>query len=468
MTPGEFVINVVLNGKSAERDARKLKKEFTSLGKQFNSGFLKPILKFAGVAAFSKMVIDAGKLSRQMGIVSARTGIAVENLSSMRNALKAVGGDAQVIDRVVGGLSKGLARLSRGDGETAAKLAAMNISSWGANGKTRKADDLLIDIADWTQNQLSMGRSEEEVASYLEDAFGIDYKLFKQLSKGGAEYKRILESTPKLTSEQSQNLERMNLAFSRLSATMGNFVDQMTATLAPVFEWIADLLSSIGGTLNEWPLASTIGASLIGLALGIKTLGAVIAGSKAIMMLLGLGGATSVAGTAGAAATGAVATKAGVGLLGTLGLSGAALAGGGVAGYYLGNWAGPKIADAINGVNMDSPQYWDEMAQNFQKQGKYWEAKQARMTANKIRNEFDERINPPEELPIVWADEVNGSEVMKASNSAGDTFVDVAVENNWIENPDGTYTIMTDVDVESSDGTSFTNSISKALDGGYA
>lgn len=478
-------IEILLDGKAADKDIKKLKKQFADLSKSFNRGFLAPLLKVAGIAAFSKMAIDAGKLGRQMGILSERTGVSVKNLSAMRNAFKSIGGDAEVIDKVVGGLSKGLARLSRGDGQTAAKLAAMNISAWGPGGKTRKPDELLFDIADWTQRQLASGRTEEEVATYLEDAFGIDYKLFKQLSKGGAEYRRIMESTPKLTNEQNQNLERMNLAFARLSATFGVVIDQVTATLAPVFEWIADALADFGTLLSEFPGATTAVAALVGIIIALKAacmgwsfvkgIGALIAYFKGGSLFAGATAGTAVAANVAQGAGTAVAAKGGLGLLGMLGLGGLALGGGAFVGYEISktDWF-KDLAEGIgnlfssNSDNPNSPQHWENVAQQLQEKGNYEAARLARMKANQIRNDFDKIFNPQEDIPVVWADQVDGTEVMKASDSAGDTFVDVAVENNWIENPDGTYTIMTDVDVNSSDGNSFTTSISKALDGGYA
>lgn len=438
-TVQEVTLDIVFNGKSAQRgltNIRDLVKQISNIGK---SRLVKTFAKIAGVAAFSKMTIDAMHLGRQMGILSDRTGVAAENLSAMRNAFKAVGGEAGSLDRVVGGLSKGLARLSVGDGETAAKLAAMNISAWDASGRIRKPDELLFDISDWAKRQLDTGRSREEVASYLEDAFGIDYKLFQQLAKGSSEYRKELESIPKTTKEESAALESLSLSFSKLSAIISNTATRALAALAPAIEWVANMATKVAEFAGEWPKATATIIALIGL-------GGTLFSLLPIVKLLG--GALVAAGGAMSSILPILA---------------------GIASFFAGRWVGKKVgdflgeavADAVNGVDLEDKNYWGGIIDKLQKEGKITE-EQANIERERHGLSKKESLFQSDYVPV------DGTEVMKASNSGKDTFVDVSVDNNWIENPDGTYTIMTDIDVDSSDGSSFTTNISKALNGGHA
>lgn len=452
-TVQEVTIDVIFNGKTAKKELTNIKnllKQISHIGK---SRLVKTFAKIAGVAAFSKMTIDAMHLGRQMGILSDRTGVAAENLSAMRNAFKAVGGEAGSLDRVVGGLSKGLARLAVGDGETAAKLAAMNISAWDGSGRTRKPDDLLFDIADWTKRQLDAGRTKEEVASYLEDSFGIDYKLFQQLAKGSAEYRKELEAIPKTTKEESEALERLSLAFSKLSAIISNTATKALAALAPAIEWVAKMATKVAEFAGEWPRATATIIALIGL-------GGVLFSFIPIVKLLG-----GLLVAAGGAMASFLPLLAGL----------AALVAGGAVGWKIGDWAGEKIADAINGVDLNDKNYWGSLIDKLQAEGKLTEeqANKERERHGLVKKESffpKEEVRGDEEdnIKVVWGEPLDGTEVMKASSAGKDTFVDVSVDNNWIENPDGTYTIMTDIDVDSSDGSSFTTNISKALNGGHA
>ena len=248
---GTLEIEVILDGKKARIGLDKLKKRmglFEKSAKSTNKIFGK-LAKFATVGFLAKMAIDAAKFGRSMSLIADRTGIATEKLIGMRTAFSAVGGKAGEVDRLLGSISKGLAGLSYGKGEFASKLAAMGISAWGANGKTKSADVVMGDIADWTKNQLSMGRSKEEVASYLEDAFGISYQMFQRLKlgrQGMAQSDAALnKKTGTVSERQVHNLDSLQKSISLLTTTFTSLKNQIAGDIAPIIQFVSDLLQYV-------------------------------------------------------------------------------------------------------------------------------------------------------------------------------------------------------------------------------
>ena len=245
---GTLEIDVVLNGKKARVGLNELKKRMGLLEKSAKSAnkVFGKLAKFAAVGVWAKMTIDATKFGRSMSLLADRTGIATEKLAGMRSAFAAMGGKAGAVDKLIGSISKGLAGLSMGKGEYASKLAAMGISAWGANGKTRSPDLVMGDIADWTRNQLAMGRSNAEVAAFLEDAFGIDYETFKMLSLGrGGMAKAKTEMNAKTGTVETRQIENLNALYKSvalLKETFNVLNQRIAGDLAPAIQVISDLI----------------------------------------------------------------------------------------------------------------------------------------------------------------------------------------------------------------------------------
>ena len=241
-----ITIEALFNGKDVQKGLKKLDKSLFKLQKGFGKQFSK-LLKFAGVAGFTKMAIDAAQFGRSMGLLADKTGIAVDKLTSMRTAFSALGSDAKSVDNLLSNITSGLARLSMGEGEYAAKLAAMGISAWDNQGNVKQADAVMGDLADWTKSQLAMGRSMAEVSTYLKDNFGIEQDMVKQLALGRAGMKAEVAKQNKRTGTVSgleiANLESLNRSFATLKTTVGVLIDKVMAGLAPVIEFFTDLLT---------------------------------------------------------------------------------------------------------------------------------------------------------------------------------------------------------------------------------
>ena len=463
----EITIDVILNGKKATMDLKRFSKEMKKLegiGKKAN-GIFKNFLRFAGVGAFAKMALDASRLGRSISLLADRTGVATGKLVGMRTAFSAMGGDAKAMDRTLGSISRGLAGLSMGDGETAAKLAAMNISAWDNNGQIKKADVVWGDIADWTKRQLEAGRTNEEVASFLERTFGTTYEEFKALALGREGFAKkqaeLNKETGVIDKRQTSNLEEMFLSLNKLKTTIEVFVQQITGDLAPAFKFVSDLLVTIfrKGQENWKYLSDAIKGAIEdilgpdGVSEAFKFLSDAVKKSGQIFKWL---------------------VDYIIEPIFSYFLSLAKLFGEIVA------WLQDKFGWLFSSPREKERKRDAELATEAQKRGGtaeeqlewlskqgslYWKEQYENFKSQKYGTFQDKWGHEEKEDLFPVAD---GTEVMKASSAGKDTFVDVSVDNNWIENPDGTYTIMTDIDVNSSDGGSFTTSVNKALNGGHA
>lgn len=239
-------IDVLLNGKKAQLGLSQLNKKLKGLNKPVKSlnGIFNKMFKIAGISGFAKMAFDAQKLGRQLGLIADKTGIAASRLAQMRSAFSATGGDAKAIESVLTNITSGLARLSMGNGEMASRLSAMGINAW-ENGNVKSADVILGDIADWTQTQLKMGRTMQEVSQFLEDNFGIQQDLANQLALGrsgfNAYQSAMASKVGSLNSGEIANLQSLNASFSRLKETVVVLTEKITAGLAPILEFFIDL-----------------------------------------------------------------------------------------------------------------------------------------------------------------------------------------------------------------------------------
>ena len=259
MGPIETVaIEVLLNSKKAQMGLKQFNKQLKTLNKPVKSltGMFGKLFRFAGIAGFAKMAFDAQKLGRELGLISDKTGIAASKLSKMQSAFAATGGDAKSLSNVLTNITSGLAKLSMGSGEMAAKLSAMGISAWDEGGNVKTADIVLGDIAEWTKSQLAMGRSMQEVSTYLKENFGIEQDLANQLALGRSGFNKYQEAMAKkvgsLNEDEISNLQSLNASLSRFKETVTVLVDKITAGLAPALEFVIDIFQFIAKELQEF------------------------------------------------------------------------------------------------------------------------------------------------------------------------------------------------------------------------
>lgn len=293
VTAGSIVFDVRFMGKQAESFMARLHKNMQGLQKtaRKNNAIFGNFGKILTVGGFTKIVSDSARFAHSMTVVAQQTGIAVRQLQTMRSAISIIGGDAKVIDKVTTNITEGLARTFTGNTSMLQKLQSMGISGY-ANGKARTPDDILYDIADYAQKQLSIGRSEMEVATFLKDSFGIDWEMFQSMKKGGKAYREILEATKQKVGEapDTKNRDELFKSFNTLLETISINTASLVETIAPALTSIVNWIQNFS---REHPIATNALMYGGGGLLGWNFLGKLFGGGSK-----GIGTATATATTA--------------------------------------------------------------------------------------------------------------------------------------------------------------------------
>ncbi len=254
LTLQEFKIGVDFNGKSFFTGIKKFNAKLKGLNKPIkalNNSF-NGLFKVAGIAGLTAMTLNAAKLGREMGLISRKTGIAVENISSMQNAFAASGGDAKEISRTLDRITTGLAKVAMGDASFTSSLASMGISAW-EDGRLKNAEKVRMDMADWIKQQLDAGRSLAEVATFMNETFGMSQAEVEHLSVGSnkllAIQKKYNKEIGTLSKEESRALDDINKSVSKLRAAVGITFDKLISESAGTIEtslgFIQDIIKFI-------------------------------------------------------------------------------------------------------------------------------------------------------------------------------------------------------------------------------
>lgn len=278
-TIGKIVIKPVFDGKGVFAGIKKFDKQLKGLNKpikQLNSSF-NELFQVAGIAGLTAMTLNAAKLGREMGLISRKTGIAVDRISSMQNAFAASGGDAKEVSRTLDRITTGLARISLGDASFTSALASMNISAWDSYGQLKNAEQVRLEWADWIKKQLDAGRSLASVATFMESTFGVSQAEVEELSVGSEELLKNQEKYNKkigvLGKEEAKALNEINKSVAVLRTTVGVTYNKLIAESAPLLQTVLDGVQEVAKFFQDnKDLFGPLLTGLAGLSVALKAL----------------------------------------------------------------------------------------------------------------------------------------------------------------------------------------------------
>lgn len=184
----------------------------------------------AAVAAVASVGAIAAKVSAagdEFAKMAERTGIAAEELSTLKFAAERSGTDIGTLEIGLKRLARTATEASEGSGAASDAFETLGVSSVDADGKIRPTEELLLDMAD----ALTAVESDTQRAALAQDVFG----------RSGAELIPLLNEGSdgiKLLQERARDL---GLEFSTTAANQSaDFQDAML-----------DLKSSFGGIVQE-------------------------------------------------------------------------------------------------------------------------------------------------------------------------------------------------------------------------
>ena len=199
-----------------------------------------------GLGATLALKQFAGQID-ELAKSSARLGLTVNELQSLEFAAGQTGVSSQE-------LAKGLERFSRSIGETANGIGIakrsfedLGISVTDTEGQIKPTRELLGEVSD----RLKDVKDPAERVRIAFDLFGRSGTKLINTLKGGNEELSALQGrfndlTIQLTGEQAAAVEAANDGFDRLGKTFSSFGQQITATVLPSIQRVAEAFTVLG------------------------------------------------------------------------------------------------------------------------------------------------------------------------------------------------------------------------------
>lgn len=236
------------------------------------------------VKKLSELVMHTVEAAADMGHMSERTGIAVEELSALSAAAQLSGVNAESFEKGMRKLSKTLSDAAAGSEQARATLKALGMSATDAQGKTWSLTDALLKIAD----KMAAAKNGADKAAVAMQAFGkTGDTLIPFLNQGSEGIEKLIEQLKALgiplskeDAEAAEQFERqMKLLDMAGQALVRNIVMGMIPALMNV---VTAINESSGATNGFRVVGEAIGVVIKSLATVFVALGLSIAwaGSK--------------------------------------------------------------------------------------------------------------------------------------------------------------------------------------------
>lgn len=273
----------------AQDSAKKVESAFSGIGSSLKTA-LAGAVSIGALGVMVKSVADAGD---QLGKLSTRTGVAVEELSKLQYA-------ASLSDVSNEDLANSLGRLNRVLGEAAdgSKEATAALARFGIAPGTLNASEAFTVIAERVKNT----GDQTKIASAMNDIFGRSWQTLVPMIKGGAEgLKQAGDELERMGGVMSGDLAKASEAFNdnitRLNTQLDALKLQMVGPLIPLLQELTgefaassekatDLAKSGSALKTAFEAVSVFGANV---SYVLKQTGNEIGGLAAQLASLGRG-----------------------------------------------------------------------------------------------------------------------------------------------------------------------------------
>jgi hypothetical protein len=239
---------------------------------QARLGGLTSKLKILGPAAIAAggafaigMVKSIANTADELSKLSARTGVAVEDLSRLQYAADMSGVSSETLTASIDRLSRGMSEAATGTGATAEAFRAMGVSVKNQDGTLRSQREVIEDIADRFAGY-SDGAEKSALAMQIFGRAG--GQLIPLLNSGADGLRELADESDMLgntiSTKTAKAAEQFNDNISRLTIGMGGLGRVIAG---PVIEAMADFTTSM---FDAWKQGNTLFGML---EAGFKRLG---------------------------------------------------------------------------------------------------------------------------------------------------------------------------------------------------
>ncbi|ARQ94735.1 lysozyme-like protein [Acinetobacter phage WCHABP1] len=254
-----IIVKLGLDGSQYNREAEKAKSNNDKLNKSVSEtdkivgNVTKTLARWFSVAAAAtgilKMVDQVQKLNDELYHLERNLGMSASTIKNWQGAAGAMGGSAQGMTESIKSLNMGMNDfVTMGDTTLLPFMNALGVGMVDAQGKLRKTDDVMLDLAD------SFSKMDREQAFSIASKMGIDEGTFNTLVQGRKEMEKMLEYQSKMYKSSEEELKApRQLAQNR--ALLGQHWESLKTMMAnaiiPLFVKLSEVALGIFEYLQE-------------------------------------------------------------------------------------------------------------------------------------------------------------------------------------------------------------------------
>lgn len=254
-----IIVKLGLDGSQYTRESEKAKKSNDSLNKSVNETdkvvgtVTKTLAKWFSVLAVAtgvaRMIDQVQKLNDELYFLEKNLGMSSSTIKNWQGAAGAMGGSAQGMTESIKSLNMGMNDfVTMGDETLLPFMTALGVGMVDAQGKLRKTDDVMLDLAD------SFSKMDREQAFSIASKMGIDEGTFNTLVQGRKEMEKMLEYQSKMYKSSEEELKASRqLAQNR--ALLGQHWESLKTMMAnaiiPLFVKLSEVALGIFEYLQE-------------------------------------------------------------------------------------------------------------------------------------------------------------------------------------------------------------------------
>ncbi|CAL1778295.1 hypothetical protein BRC2024_OQYPJBKP_CDS_0066 [Acinetobacter phage vB_AbaM_Highwayman] len=254
-----IIVKLGLDGSQYNREAEKAKSNNDKLNKSVSEtdkivgNVTKTLARWFSVAAAAtgilRMVDQVQKLNDELYHLERNLGMSASTIKNWQGAAGAMGGSAQGMTESIKSLNMGMNDfVTMGDTTLLPFMNALGVGMVDAQGKLRKTDDVMLDLAD------SFSKMDREQAFSIASKMGIDEGTFNTLVQGRKEMEKMLEYQSKMYKSSEEEL-KVSRQLAQNRALLGQHWESLKTMMAnaiiPLFVKLSEVALGIFEYLQE-------------------------------------------------------------------------------------------------------------------------------------------------------------------------------------------------------------------------
>lgn len=274
-TLGKLKVTLGADTKQLEQSKRRAEKLLSDLDKRMQR-VQRIATRMAGALATAlagRALVNLGQqainTAEKIGQLAQQVGVSVEQFSALSYAAEQNGMSVEELGRAFRNVARNMQAAAQGPTDFSRALDALNIAWRDAHGNFRKADDLLVDVAEqFAQMEDSAGKTALAMKILGEE---VGPKLIPLLNQGRDGIKELKEEARRLglviDADTVESATRFNAVLTRLNKVFQGVIALTMSKLLPAFSALADRIQTMASEgLNMQKVADNLAFAFKGVA----------------------------------------------------------------------------------------------------------------------------------------------------------------------------------------------------------